>query len=146
MITIGGEAVTLPPELEQQAVTLAEAASVEAGAAVAELEDDPGLTEKERLEGYMSNFYSKAYLDGFFRALSFARHQGKEGRIRRLRDLWSAARVDNPHGSSDVVVRIDGDAYTEFDQLLNLSVTGSDDAQSSANQCPPVQKSTPLVS
>ena len=137
-ITVAGAPVSFPPELEQQTVTLAEAAAESAEAAATRLEEEPELTERARLEGYMTNFYSKAYLDGFFRALTFFRHNAKGGRLHRLRTLWRGARVDIPRGSSDVVVRIDGDAYTEFDQLLHLNAIGNEDAPSPTNQRPPV--------
>jgi hypothetical protein len=141
-ITVGGEVVHFPDELEQQTVTLAEAASRSAEQAASELEQEPALTERERLEGYMANFYSKAYLDGFFRAGGFFRHEQKEGRLRRLRELWYQARLDSSRGSSGVVVRMDGDAYTEFVQLLHLSVAGKKHAPSSSNESPPVSQSS----
>lgn len=138
LITVDGTPVNLPAELEQQAVSLADAASKSAEEAAAELEQQPALTEEARLRQYMDRFYSKAYLDGFFRALAFFRHHAKEGRVRRLRELWRGARVDIPRGSSDVMVRMDGDLYTEFEQLLHLSAKGPGDVTSSSHERPSI--------
>lgn len=141
LITVDGKPVGLPPEIEQQAVSLATEASKSADEAAAELEQQPELTEQDRIRQYMGRFYSKAYLDGFFRALAFFRHHAKEGRIRRIRKIWSSARIDIPRGSSDVVVRLDGDLYTEFEQLLYLSTQGSGDATGFPHERPSVPKS-----
>lgn len=116
LITIGGEPVRLPEALETQARDMAEAAATTGKETAEAIADDPNV----RVEKYFENVYRKAYLDGFFRALAFYNHVAKEGRLVRMRELWRAARVDIPRGSSDVVVHIDADLYTEFEQLLHL--------------------------
>jgi hypothetical protein len=130
-ITIGGLPVDLPAKLEAAARDLATGMWEAGRDARTKLEGEPG----QRIEAYMAEFYKAAYLDGFFRALAFFQHNAKEGRVVRLRNLWKGARVEIPRGSSDVVVRIDGDLYTEFDQLLHLNaVPEISDATRPANK------------
>lgn len=119
LITVGGRAIDFPPELEEQAKSLA-AASAEAGVAAAEeLVADPG----QRLEGFLAGLYRKGYLDGFFRALLFFRHNAKEGRLVRLRAIWKTAfRITETSDGSPVVIYMRPVEYAEFNKLLTLSV------------------------
>ena len=136
VITIDGEAIQLPQALECQAMEVAEAAAHAGEQAREQLEEeDPTAT---RIEKYFENVYRKGYLDGFFRCLAFFRHNSKEGRLRRMRELWDAGSpccstsVDSIDRQGKLLAE---GAYTEFEQLLHLSaVPGETDASSSAHK------------
>jgi len=121
-ITIGGEPIDLPEVLAGPIRELAESS---AGAGVdgrAALEELAKADSSVRIEQYMAKFYRAAYLDGFFRALAFFRHHAKEGRLRRLRDLWNQIHNREFLSASVVTVVMSEVEYTEFEQLLNLNV------------------------
>jgi len=134
LMTIDGTAVNLPEELEKAARGMAEAQAAEVEKARAGLEDAPD----DRVELYMKKFFKTAYLEGFFRALAFFRHDAKEGRLVRLRELWSdTTLVSNivPGKETRRGVMMGEAAYTEFEQLLSLNVVLGDlDAKSDTNK------------
>ena len=137
LITIGGTAVNLPEKLEQAARGMANAEVEEVAIATEEVNE---ITEAVWVERYMGKFFKTAYLEGFFRAIAFFRHNVKEGRLLRLRELWEkseltgskASRDENGYGTYDrVCIEMPEAAYTEFATLLSLtSVPGDIDAQS----------------
>lgn len=115
LISVGGEVVSLPPEIEEQAMSLARK-SADVGKATREaLESDKDI----RIEKYFESVYRQAYLDGFFRSVSFYQHIAKEGRLGRIRILWSEFFLESNAGG---VVRLRGLArvYDECDKLLNF--------------------------
>jgi len=134
LISVGGKELRLPAEIEQAAKTLAEAAQEAASNGRSEME---AMDPTAAIEGYMSKFYQRAYLDGFVRCLAFFRHNAKEGRIRRMRELWGEGKPVGGSTSSDGM--LSGmmwpmEAYTEFEQLLHLSVApGESDVPSTSN-------------
>jgi len=142
-ICVGGVAVALPEALETQAMGMAEAAAEAGSKTRLELEeDDP---QEIRIEKYFANVYQKAYLDGFFRCLAFYQHQAKEGRLVRLRELWAAGdncwRVESHPGKGRLMTT---EAYTEFEQLLNLSAAPEKpNAQSLSNKHQSNEEGTP---
>jgi hypothetical protein len=129
-----GEPLAFPPELEQQAKGFAELAEEAGKAAVSDLEEDPGI----KIAAYFSNVAKKAYLEGFFRAVAFFRSNPKEGRIKRLRDLWAVVHVmqtrdvtrmkpageSRPEEEFDVAgpinttIHMGSEAFEEFNRLL----------------------------
>lgn len=135
LITVDGVPVNLPEKLEEQAKEMAEQAELSAKQAREELEKDPD----QMIETYMANHYRSAYMDGFFRALAFFSHEGKEGRIRRLRTLWkSGFPVEDIELCGMMMAP---DAYTEFEQLLYLGVKmEAPSGESASNQSPSVQE------
>ena len=143
-ITIGGKPARFPENLEKATLSLAEAEAKAAETAGEELE------EVDRVEVYMKNFYRAAYLDGFFRALAFFRHNAKEGRLVRLRKLWEEGMGTG--GSTETHGMVDGklwprEGYTEFEQLLYLNaVPGESDAKSHSNKHPSKQEDHSRVS
>ena len=131
LISIGGKPVALPEQLEQAARGMADAESLEVPKAVGEINE---ITEAEWVETYMSKFFRTAYLEGFFRALAFFRHDAKEGRLKRLRKLWGKLKIEG-HGEGRFVhIEFDRDTYTEFEQLIHLgSSPGNIDVPSHPN-------------
>jgi hypothetical protein len=142
-MTLGGKEVNLPEELERQAMEMAEAARAAGKETRAALEDEG---KDARIEAYFANVYRKAYLDGFFRCLAFYQHHVKEGRLRRMRELWKDSMMEyqchEPEGETIVVMPTP--SYTEFEQLLHLSVAPEKpNAESPSNKRPPVSKGAP---
>lgn len=136
-ITINGVAVQFPAELESQAKTLANAAEKIGAQALEDLKGDPDQSVKD----YFNKVYKGGYLEGFFRAFLFLRHSYREGRLRRLRELWKTF-VDTAETTDFgvMVVRINGAVYAEFKQLIELGDPG---AASSSNDSPPISRSVP---
>lgn len=138
-IVVDGRLLKLPEAFEAQALEMVDASAQAATAARRELEGDP----EQRIEEYMANYYRAAYLDGFVRALAWWTHHGKEGRLKRIRELWNASvddncwRVESHPGRGRLMTP---EAYTEIEQLLNLS-PGEPHGQSTKNEHPTIPKS-----
>lgn len=131
-IHVRGELIDLGAagsSIESQAKSLAEASDEAGKKAVEDLEADPG----QMISDYFARVYQLAYLDGFMRAYAFFRHEGKEGRIRRIRTLWrdSASTSLGPSEEGLEHCFIGRKAYDEIDQLLLL---GDTDAQGDKNK------------
>lgn len=147
LIMIGGVATSFPPDFEAQAKSMAEAAAAAGEEAVAELADP-----NQPVKTYFQRVYRTAYLDGFWRALLFARHEAKEGRVRRLRELWKSFYVTEHEDRDEVssietggtvlkrryvFINVDPTAYDEFHQLLQLGA-GEPDVARPSIESPPV--------
>ncbi len=152
-ITVDGKAVSFPVDFETHARALAEVASEAGAQAVKNLEKDPN----QPIAGYFERIYRTAYLDGFWRAVLFWRHNAKEGRLKRLRELWKQIHVseqrsrqtvtiDDPEegriehevfSNTQTVLWAPPEVYAEFKQLLELGA-GDQDAASPPNESPPV--------
>ena len=131
LITIDGQEVKLPEKLELAAKSMVEAQESAVDAATAELEEKP----EQDIEGYMRNFYKAAYLEGFFRALAFFRHDAKEGRIKRLRTLWGKQLSLSRNESGETTLTFATAEYNEFVQLLHLNaVPGEEYAKSNPHR------------
>lgn len=119
-IVVDGIPLVFPEAFEAQAKDLAEAAAKAGQDAVAELANDPNT----RVDRYFQRVYRSAYLDGFLRCLAFYQHNVKEGKLKRLRELWS--RMIKDRGKEEgarpeaTVLVIFNDIYDEFDQLMTL--------------------------
>jgi hypothetical protein len=138
-ISIGGTAVHFPPAMEQHAKDLAELAGVAGKEAKEELLADPD----QRIEIYFANVYRRAYLEGFWRALLFWRHNGKEGRLRRVRELWGDHRpMAQLAESVRIAIDLPKTAYDELRQLLEL---GDHHAPRPANERPSPPPRRPRV-
>ena len=107
------------------------------------------LADVARIEAYFNNVYRKAFIDGFFRCLAFYQHQEKEGRIRRLREIWDTGSQSgrrHPGKPEQRGILLDVELYTEFDQLLRLSsAPEKPNAPSPSNLDCATQKGTALV-
>ena len=124
VLELGGASVPI----ENSAREMAEAAHDAGRQALRDLEADPGT----RISAYFARVYQNGYLDGFLRAYAFYRHEGKEGRLKRVRELWQRGHQKDPFGTSPLVtiVGMDPEVYAEIDQLLSI---GDSDAASRAN-------------
>ena len=148
LITVDGKVVSLPEELEKAARGMALAQDEATKKSRAELEDCPD----DRVEQYMAKFFKVAYLEGFFRALAFFRHENKGGRMVRLRELWSTGVMTShirPGGQRPNLrgLMMEEAAYTEFEKLLNLSaIPGEPDARSQPTKQATEQDNPPPLS
>jgi len=141
-ITVNDQPVSFPVEFEQQAKGLAEAADAAGQEALHALQVDPNIA----IPAYFARVYRKAYLDGFFRAMGYALHHAKEGRLRRLRELWEAVGVSPgrnpmlPDGQRErMLVDMSQPAYDEFVALLRFGVTPAEqDVARPTNESPAV--------
>lgn len=137
-IAVAGEVVDLPEVLAKPIRELADGARAWGKKAREELEELAKADPDTRIEAYMANFYRAAYMDGFWRALAFFRHNAKDGRLKRLRELWSEGSPWPVPPRLVSGMMWSDEAYTEFDQLLNLSVVpGESNAKSHAHKRPP---------
>ena len=104
-------------ELEPHTKALANSAAAAGEDSLAELEKDPG----KDISAYFARHYANAYLDGFLRAYAFYRHEAKEGRLKRLRELWRDTVLD-PIDSTYrcTLVAMPPEVYAEIDQLLSI--------------------------
>ena len=124
VLELGAAAKVLEPRSKE----LANSAAAAGGKALDELEKDPG----QDIEAYFARHYAGAYLEGFLRAYAFCRHEAKEGRLKRLRELWQRGHQKDPFGSVGyvIIVSMNPEVYAEIDQLLSI---GDFDAASRAN-------------
>src|SRR5690606_9839550 len=144
LITINGQPLSFPPELEATAKSLAAAAAEAGKRAVDDLMKDPN----QPIADYFGKVYRTAYLDGFWRALVFVRHNQREGRLKRLRELWKAfaenGKEETVYGSPLTVIQVETSVYDEFKQLLELG--DSTDVTRSSDQHPAIQAGQTPVS
>lgn len=116
-ITVDGTPLIVPEAFEKQAQNLAEEAAKVGEKAAVELAADPNA----RVVKYFGKVYREAYLDGFLRCLAFYHHNAKEGRLKRLRDLWRiflpVEEFKGPAGGV-ITIRIPTEAFDEFHQLM----------------------------
>ena len=135
-IVIDGRALTLPEGFEDAALEMVDASAHAAKKAREGLEKDP----EQRIEDYMARRYREAYMDGFVRALAWWTHHGKEGRLKRLREIWDKCVTRIDPNEYEVGFFIPKAAYTEFEQLLHMS-PGATNGQSPKNKRTSIPKS-----
>ena len=111
------------PVIKRQVVEVAEQVGKKA---LLDLEKDPG----QRIEAYFARVYGSAFLDGYLRAYAFMRHEVKEGRLARLRELWRAHDVALEQGGGNVFLTMSQGTYSEMRDLIKL---GDPDATSPSN-------------
>jgi len=111
-IYLHGREVNLPDVIRQSMVDLAEKSSQSSIAA------EKALTSGGKIQAWFSTVYHRGYLHGFFRSLAYFQHHAKEGRLKRLRELWHES-SHFPDGGAEVV-RFDSRSYNEFERLLQL--------------------------
>jgi len=118
-ISVNGVALQFPEAFEAHAKDMAEAAEIAAQQARIEIVADPDA----RIERYFAKVYRESYLDGFLRCLAFYRHNAKEGKLKRLRELWQTIQttVASEDGTPQTVyARFPAAAFDEFSQLMLL--------------------------
>lgn len=139
-ITLAGVPVPLPEGFKTQAASMAVQAKEAAQGAKDALMADP----EDRIQKYFENVYTEGYMGGFFRALAYHRHQTKEGRLVRLRELWSKGTWDYNMGG-DVRITMPPEVAHEFRQLLYLGGPGGKRGTSPENEHPSRETSSASV-
>jgi hypothetical protein len=142
-ITVAGKEVALPTELEQQAVSMANRVSESGHEAADALKED---FTWEKVADYFKSVWRHGYLEGFWRAYVYFRHHSKEGRLVRLRKIWSdvcGAMTVEPTGVNSrdgisVTLMMSRAEYNEFVYLLFLGARESPHAADPSNQHAPV--------
>lgn len=137
-LMLDGAPLALPADLEATAKNLAQAATEAGARAAVEVMQQP----ETPIAAYFARHYRDAYLDGFFRALVYSRHHAKEGRLHRMRELWTHINVlAIPLYSDDIECHLPPAVYDEFRRLLFMGMPGDPDAKSSSDQHPSVSGS-----
>lgn len=77
-------------------------------------------TVELRIEQYFAKVYREAYLDGFLRCMAFYRQNAREGRIKRLRELWQTLAKE----AALTQLSADSAVFQEFNGLLTLGTLG----------------------
>ena len=127
-ISVSGKPLRFPPAFQQKVAGIAEEAARQGQVAQRELIADPNL----RVEKYFAEVYRTGFLHGFTRALAWFTHYGKEGRLTRLRRLWSSAEKNEI--SPLVEIRMQPTEFDEFNQLLAMSALAREEhAQGPSN-------------
>ena len=126
-VWVRGGLVNLPQKLRDSMVEMIPAVEKAAAEQYSAAHIDP---DKKAVR-WFKNVYIKGYQNGFFRALAYFKHHAKEGRLVRMRTLWSSFYAHEIEHSGEWVVTMGPDGYNEFCQLLNLH--GARNAKSQEN-------------
>jgi len=86
---VDGEKICLPEEIKGKVVPVIEAANAAAQQASEEIGNDPEI----RVEKYFKNVFMAAFTEGFIRAYAHFKNL-REGRMKRVRELWNRGEVD----------------------------------------------------
>ena len=130
-VMIEGKEVAFPEGFGEKLAEMAAGAARAAAEARQEVVNE-ALTTELRIEKYFDKVYRQGYVHGFFRAVAYWKSVVTEGRIVKLRKLGRATRKELAPGSSEYVVKMDGDLYTEFDRLLALGAAPLEDDHGSS--------------
>jgi hypothetical protein len=126
--TIEGKRVSLDSTVQRPVEAVSEEAARRGAEARAQLLANPGL----RIEKYFDQVYRAAFAHGVLRAAAWFAPQAKEGRLKRLRQLWQSADWSTSVG--DVEIRMQPEAFVEFNQLIEMpGVSRGQDAQGPEN-------------
>ena len=63
--------------------------------AAREISEDP----ETRVQKYFENVFKWAFSEGFVRAYAYFRHKAKEGRLKRIKELWAQGSIDYYKGT-----------------------------------------------
>ena len=136
-LEIKGEVVNFPVGMAEKVATLAEEATRHGKDTRCALEGNP----QARIESYFGNVYKAGYFDGWVKATAYFHTHLKEGRIKRLRELWTRTtegkdkkeKFDCDNGDdSAMIFQMSIKDYREFDLLLKMGAKESD-AQGTEN-------------
>lgn len=130
-ITLSGRPVPLPAAMEEEAGKMASLAQEVSARETEALLADP----EARVQKYFENVYTDGYMSGFFRALAFYQHQGKEGRLVRMRELWEQSFFSH-HDHVSMALSMPSKVAEEFKQLLYLGTDRRKRAKGTQNKCP----------
>lgn len=118
-IFVDGRVIQLPTEIQQHAAGVADMAAKKAEAAARQLIDDVQANPNVRIDRYMANLYKDGFLDGVLRALTYAQHHAKQGRLVRLLAIWDNSNVIVE--ANKTVVEMTPEDYHEFVDLLEMN-------------------------
>jgi hypothetical protein len=118
---VDGKRLEVPESFETHAKELADAAAQAGQQAYVEIVNEG---EQARVSKYFAKVYRDGYLDGFVRCLAFFRHNAREGKVKRLREIWGqimpVEQRQEPMTGGTTLLLAPTEAFEEFDQLLTL--------------------------
>ena len=76
--------------------------------------DDLFANPEQKIRDYFQKVFNWAFSVGFVRSYLHVRHYAKDGRLRRIRDLWTKGNVDHYRGT------FGGLTFDEFRELERL--------------------------
>lgn len=125
---------------------MAEAQLTEVEKARTELQDSAA---DDRVDEFMSKFFKAAYLEGFFRAVAYFRHNARQGRLVRLREIWDrSSRSSRIRPGIPILesIQMSESDYNEFQVLLGVAYPEDLDAKNTQKQPAPRSKDSSQLS
>lgn len=107
--------VTLPANWEQAIPSVMEMAQRRADEELAKAKEDNDF----RAKAYFERVFYHAFTEGFLRAFAYFKHKYKDGRLKRIRDLWDHAVVER-YGNKCVINGLTKNEFEELTTLINL--------------------------
>lgn len=110
-----GEKTPLPEDWEKKYPNVAERAREAAEKILEEAKQDPDF----RARAYFERVFKWAFSEGFTRAYAIFRHTLKEGRYKRIRELWSKTTIET-YGTKSVISGLTEEETQEISRLINF--------------------------
>lgn len=110
-----GEKTPLPEDWDKKYPNVAERAREAAEKLLNEAKHDPEFRAKH----YFERVFKWAFSEGFTRAYAIFRHKFKEGRFKRIRELWSKTTIEM-YGEKSVITGLTTEEMAELSHLINL--------------------------
>lgn len=110
VLWFGEDKVELPDRMRELTPSVSDSIKEASQKAAEDLQNDP----HSRVQHYFENVFKWAFTEGFVRAYAYFRHKFKEGRLKRIRELWAAGNVDYYKGT------FGGLKLSEFKELDKL--------------------------
>ena len=92
---IDGKKIDLPKEALKEIKSVSDQAKEASEKASEEIHRDP----KVRVRKYFEGVFNWAFAEGFLRAYMFFKHKTREGRLKRIREIWDKGSVDEYKGT-----------------------------------------------
>lgn len=111
-----GEKTELPDDWDRRYPNVAKRAEEVSDQIVLEALDDPSF----RARKYFERVFMWAFSEGFTRAYAIFRHNFREGRMKRIREIWKKAKVRQVDWDEMVVEGLSTKEVEELSRLINL--------------------------
>ena len=111
-----GEKTELPKDWDKRYPTVAKRAEEVSDRIVLEALEDPAFRAKK----YFERVFMWAFSEGFTRAYSIFRHNFREGRMKRIRELWEKTKVKQIGWDEVLIEGLSTGEAEELSRLINL--------------------------
>lgn len=108
-----GEKTLLPQDWKKKYPTVASRAKEASEKILAQAKEDPDFKAKK----YFERVFTWAFSEGFIRAYAIFRHTFKEGRYKRIRELWRKTSME-VYGNKAVIEGLDREEIEELSRLI----------------------------